>query len=148
MLVGAFFAATTNLLFADLALGAKYMDGFLNLTQLDHVFAFFRQDLPMARLITAIFAENLAVGVASVAGVAFLSSIVNKKIAATQFALLVSLTFLVGTLGRGRIGEIIEADGFATAFILCAWLGAVAVVLTALEWFRQIYTTNRANNPH
>ncbi len=138
MLVGAFFAAITNLLFADLALGAHYMDGFLGFTQLDHFFALFRQDLPMARLITAIFAENLAVGVASVASVAFLSSIVNKEYAATQYALLVSLTFLIGVLGRGRIGEIIEAEGFATAFILCAWLGSVAVVLTALEWYRQV----------
>lgn len=144
MLVGAFFAAITNLLFADLALDAKYMDGFLGFTRLDYVLGLFGQELPMARLITAIFAENLAVGVASVAGVAFLSSIVNKKYAATQFALLVSLTFLVGVLGRGRIGEIIEAEGFATAFILCAWLGGVAVVLTALEWFRQVYTANRA----
>ena len=145
MLVGAFFAAITNLLFADLALGAKYMDGFLSFTQLDHMFAFVRQDLPMARLITAIFAENIAVGVASVASVAFLSSIVNKKYAATQYALLVSLTFLIGILGRGRIGEIIEADadGFADAFILCAWLGAVAVVLTAAEWYRQVHAAKK-----
>ena len=55
------------------------------------------------------------------------------------------MTFLIGILGRGRIGEIIEADadGFADAFILCAWLGAVAVVLTAAEWYRQVHAAKK-----
>jgi len=143
MFVGGVFAAVTNLLFADLALGAHFIDGFLYLTQLDHFFALLKIDLPLARLITAIFAENVAVGVASAASVAFLSSIVSKKYAATQYALLASLTFLIGVLGRPAIGQIIETDGFAKAFIICAWLGLVAVVLTALEWYRQ----SRAKHP-
>lgn len=138
MFVGGIFAALTNLLFADLAMGAHFIDGFLNLTQLDHFFALFKIDLPLARLISAIFAENVAVGVASAASVAFLSSIVSKKYAVTQYALLVSLTFLIGVLGRPAIGQIIETDGFAKAFIICAWLGLAAVVLTALEWYRQV----------
>ncbi len=143
MLVGAIFAALTNLLFADLAMGAHFMDGFLKFTQLEHFFALFKIDLPLARLIAAIFAENVAVGVASAASVAFLSSIVSKKYAATQYALLASLTFLIGILGRPAIGQIIETEGFAQAFIICAWLGTVAVALTALEWFRQ--TQNKHN---
>ncbi len=138
MFVGGIFAALTNLLFADLVLGAHCIDGFLGLTQLDHFFALFKVDLPLARLISAIFAENVAVGVASAASVAFLSSIVSKKYAATQYALLASLTFLIGVLGRPAIGQIIEDDGFAKAFIVCAWLGLVAVVLTAFEWYRQV----------
>lgn len=138
MLVGGFFAALTNLLFADLAMGAHFMDGFLGLTQLDHFFALFKIDLPLARLITAIFAENVAVGVASAASIAFLSSMVSKKYAATQYALLASLTFLIGVLGRPAIGQIIETEGFARAFIICAWLGSVAVILTTLEWYRQV----------
>lgn len=137
MFVGAILAAVTNFLFADLALGAPYMDAFLHTFRLDSFFAIWNVDLPMARLITAIFAENIAVGVASAASVAFLSSIVNKKYAATQYALLVSLTFLIGVLGRPAIGEIIEEDGFARAFIICAGLGGVAVILTAAEWARQ-----------
>ena len=143
MLVGAIFAALTNLLFADLALGAHFMDNFLSFTRLDDLFALFNIGLPLARLITAIFAENVAVGVASAASVAFLSSIVNKKYAATQYALLVSLTFLIGVLGRPAIGQIIETEGFAAAFIVCAWLGAVAVVLTAAEWFRQSWVKRK-----
>ncbi len=78
LVVGGILAAVTNLIFADLALGAQYMDGFLQFSQLNHLFDFFKQDVRMARLITAIFAENLAVGIASAASVAYLSSIVNK----------------------------------------------------------------------
>lgn len=137
LFVGAILAAVTNLLFADLAMDAVFVDGFLRLSQLDHVFAFFQQDIRMARLITVIAAENIAVGLASAASVAYLSSIVNKEYAVVQYALLVSLTFLIGTLGRGAVGEIIEARGFAYAFVLCAWMGGIAVVLAGLEWWRQ-----------
>lgn len=137
LFVGAVLAAVTNLLFADLALGAPLTDKFLYVFQLDHIYDFFHQDIRMARLITVIAAENIAVGVASAASVAYLSSIVNKEYAAVQYALLVSLTFLLGVLGRGAIGEIIETDGFAHAFVLCAWFGGVAVILSGLEWGRQ-----------
>ncbi len=134
--VGAVLAAATNLLFADLALDASFTDGFLSLTQLDHLFAAFNLDIRMARLTTVIFAENLAVGLASAASIAYLSSIVNKSYAAVQYALLVSLVFLLGVLGRPTIGAIIEEEGFAQAFIVCAALGAVAAVLALLEWVR------------
>lgn len=133
---GAILAALTNLLFADLASGAVFTDKFLTLAQLDHFYALFHQDIRMARLISVIFAENVAVGLASAASIAYLSSIVNKEYAAVQYALLVSLVFLLGVLGRPAIGEIIETQGFASAFILCAWLGAVAVVFSILEWIR------------
>ena len=137
LVVGAILAALTNLLFADLASGAGFTDAFLRLIQLDHFFAFFGQDIRMTRLISVIFAENIAVGLASAASIAYLSSIVNKEYAAIQYALLVSLVFLLGVLGRPAIGQIIETEGFAKAFILCAWLGGVAVVFSILEWIRQ-----------
>lgn len=137
LFIGAILAAVTNLLFADLALDANFTDAVLRFSQLDHVFAFFHQDIRMARLITVIAAENIAVGLASAASVAYLSSIVNKEYAAVQYALLVSLTFLIGILGRGAIGEIIETKGFAHAFVLCAWMGGVAVIFAGLEWLRQ-----------
>lgn len=141
--VGAILAALTNLLFADLASGAGFTDAFLGLTQLDHLYAFFGQDIRMARLISVIFAENVAVGLASAASIAYLSSIVNKEYAAVQYALLVSLVFLLGVLGRPAIGEIIETEGFAKAFILCALLGGVAVVFSIFEWIR----ISRATKP-
>lgn len=134
--VGAVLAAVTNLLFADLALNARFTDSFLGLTQLDHLYAVFGLDIRMARLTTVIFAENLAVGIASAASVAYVSSIVNKSYAAVQYALLASLVFLLGSLGRPTIGQIIEEDGFAHAFIICAWLGAVAAILALVEWIR------------
>jgi len=134
--VGVVLASATNLLFADLALGAKFMDKFLVFTQLDHIFAFFSLDMRMARLTTVIFFENIAVGLASAASVAYLSSIVNKNYAAIQYALLVSLVMLLGVLGRPTIGVIIEEEGFAKAFILCALFGVVASILALMEWIR------------
>jgi len=136
LFVGAVLAALTNLLFADLAMDARYTDAFLSLSQLDHLFGIFGIDIRLARLTTVIAAENIIVGIASVASVAYLSSIVNPKFAALQYALLVSLIMLLGVLGRPLIGEIIETDGFAKAFILCAWLGGVAVILSLIEWIR------------
>jgi len=90
----------------------------------------------MARLTTVIFAENIAVGLASAASIAYLSSIVNKEYAAVQYALLVSLVMLLGVLGRPTIGAIIEEEGFAQAFIICAILGGVASFLALVEWIR------------
>jgi PAT family beta-lactamase induction signal transducer AmpG len=43
---------------------------------------------------------------------------------------------LLGTLGRPAIGAIIEEDGFATAFVICAGFGAIASVLALIEWIR------------
>jgi len=58
--VGVVLASATNLLFADLALGAKFTDKFLVFTQLDHIFAFFSLDMRMARLTTVIFSCYVA----------------------------------------------------------------------------------------
>ena len=144
--VGAVLAALTNLLFADLALGATYTDKALILLQLDHLYEAFGLDMRMARLTSVIFAENLAVGLASAASVAYLSSIVNKSYAAVQYALLVSLVFLLGVLGRPTIGVIIENDGFARAFVICAWLGGFAVVLSLIEWIRVAKNEKKAKS--
>ena len=53
-----------------------------------------------------------------------------------QYALLSSLTLLVGSLGRGALGEMIETDGYVAVFNLCAALGAIAVVFCIFEWIR------------
>jgi len=126
----------TNLLFADLALNANFTDTALAVLQLDHLYSAFGLDIRMARLTTVIFAENIAVGLASAASIAYLSSIVNKDYAAVQYALLVSLVMLLGVLGRPTIGAIIEEEGFAQAFIICAILGGVASFLALVEWIR------------
>ena len=133
---GAVFAAATNLLFADLAIGAVYTDPVLTTLQIDRLFEAFGMDIRMARLTSVIALENIAVGLASAASVAYLSSIVSKKYAVVQYALLASLVMLLGTLGRPAIGAIIEEDGFATAFVICAGFGAIASVLALIEWIR------------
>ena len=144
--VGAVLAAATNLLFADLALGATYTDPVLRALQIDHLFEAFGMDIRMARLTSVIALENIAVGLASAASIAYLSSIVNKRFAAVQYALLVSLVMLLGTLGRPAIGQIIEQDGFARAFVICAALGGVASVLALLEWMRIARNERRAKD--
>jgi len=133
---GAVFAAATNLLFADLAIGAVYTDPVLKVLQIDHLFEAFGMDIRMARLTSVIAVENIAVGLASAASIAYLSSIVSKQYAVIQYALLASLVFLLGTLGRPAVGAIIEEDGFATAFVICAGFGAIASVLALIEWIR------------
>jgi len=142
--IGAVLAAATNLLFADLAIGAVYTDPVLTFLQIDHLFDMFGMDIRMARLTSVIALENIAVGLASAASVAYLSSIVSKQYAAVQYALLASLVMLLGTLGRPAIGQIIETDGFATAFVICAAFGGVASVLALIEWMRIARLERRA----
>ncbi len=148
LFAGAVLAAATNLLFADLAKGGAATDAFMSATHLYGLFGFMQPlasflhldvtvNHALARLMLVIAAENLAVGFASAAIVVYLSSIVNKRYAAVQYALLASLGFLLGSLGRGAIGELIEERGFAYVFYLTAALGLVAVVASALEWARQ-----------
>ncbi|GGX67097.1 permease [Litorimonas cladophorae] len=133
---GAVFAAVTNLLFADLAMGATYTDPVLIFFQIDHLFGAFGMDIRMARLTSVIAVENIAVGVASAASIAYLSSIVSKRYAILQYSLLASLVMLLGVLGRPTIGAIIEEEGFARAFVLCAAFGGVASALALAEWVR------------
>lgn len=162
LFIGAIVAAVTNLLYADLAIGGAYVDAFLALTRLDIPLIAFAdwaatmqpeaitipadQGQRMARLMLTIFAENIAGGLALVAITAYLTSIVNPRYAAMQYALLVSLTMLLGTLGRAWLGELMEAQGFYYVFILTFWLGGVAVVLCILEWIRQHRSSEQAQS--
>lgn len=137
LFIGALLSAVTNLLFADLATGGQGMDAFLGMTGLAGVLGGFGMDPALSRLTAAIAMENLAGGFASVAFVAFLTSIVNPKFAAVQYALLASLTMLIGSLGRAPLGKFIDDNGFHDFFVLTAVLGLVAVVLSAAEWARR-----------
>ncbi len=149
LFAGAVLAAATNLLFADLANGGAVTHAFMSFTHLYSIFGFMQPladflglqvtaNEALSRLMLVIAAENLAVGFASAAIVVYLSSIVNKKYAAVQYALLASLGFLLGSLGRGAIGELVEIRGFAYVFYLTAALGLVAVIASGLEWLRQV----------
>ncbi|MFN6936538.1 MAG: MFS transporter, partial [Tsuneonella sp.] len=94
----------------------------------------------LARLMVTIGGENLAIGIAGAAYIAWLSSIVSKQFSAVQYALLSSLTLLIGTLGRGALGQMIENQGYYDVFILTTWIGLAAMVLVAFEWWRQSRT--------
>ena len=149
LVVGAVMAAATNLLFADLAQGGGATHAFMSATHLYGVFgalqplaALIGLDVTvgekLSRLMAVIAAENLAVGFASAASVVYLSSIVNPKFAAVQYAVLASLTMLIGSLGRAALGELIEERGFAFVFYLTAAMGLVAIVASVAEWMRQL----------
>ena len=147
--LGAILAAATNLLYANLAVGGAAMQagsdaiGFTWLvTTMTNAMAplFFVAAPPsegLARLAFTIFWENFAIGIAGAAYIAWLSSIVAKKYAAVQFALLASLTLLIGTLGRGALGQMIEERGYYYVFIFTALIGVVAGVLCVMEWIRE-----------
>ncbi len=90
----------------------------------------------LAKLTITIGFENLAIGIAGAAYIAWLSSIVSKQYSAVQYALLSSLTLLIGTLGRGALGEMIEEQGYYEVFIFTTLIGFIAVFLCVLEWAR------------
>jgi PAT family beta-lactamase induction signal transducer AmpG len=136
VVLGAVLAAASNLLYADLALGGAGLDAFGNATGFYWLTGQFGADARLSRLLLAIAGENLSGGLAGAAFVAYLSSITAKSHAAVQYALLSSLTVLVGSLGRAALGEWIEDAGYAPVFFFTASLGLVAVVLTMAEWLR------------
>ena len=139
LLVGAIVAAASNLLYADLAAGAQYIDAFARTFGLDA----FGHDLRMVRLLIAISGENIAGGLAGAAFVAYLSSITSREFSAVQYALLSSLTFLVGSLGRAAIGEAIDNIGYAPVFRFTAAIGLIAVAFVVLEWMRVAWKERR-----
>lgn len=145
LLLGAVLSAGTNLLMMDLALGAPVIGGFMSGTGLYKLFGAFGVGEPLARLMLAIAGENIAGGFAGAAFVAYLSALSNKMFGAVQFAVFTSLALLIGTLGRGALGELIERQGYAAMFVIAALLGVVAVVFCALEWARQTVERRRLN---
>ena len=145
LLLGAALSAATNLLMMDLALGAPVIHGFMQISSLYKLFGLFHVGEPLARLMLAIAGENIAGGFAGAAFVAYLSALSNKMFGAVQFAVFTSLALLIGTLGRGALGELIERQGYAAMFVIAAWLGVVAVVFCAMEWGRQTMERRRLN---
>lgn len=136
VLIGAVLPIFGNFVYADLAEGAPGIDAVLHALRLDVVAGWFGNDLRMARLLLAICYENVSTGLALAAFVAYVSSIVSKRFPAVQYALLSSLTFLIGSLGKGVAGEMIDRLGYATVFRQVAAVGMLAVLFVLLEWWR------------
>ena len=136
ILLGAVLPPLGNFLYADLADGSPLLDGFARVTGLQALAAMLDTDLRMLRLLLAISYENVATGLALTAFVAYVSSIVSKRYGAIQYALLSSLLSLVGTLGRGAVGEAFDHYSYAPVFRWTAATAVVSVLFVLLEWWR------------
>jgi PAT family beta-lactamase induction signal transducer AmpG len=143
ILIGAILPVFGNFVYADLAEGGARLDavaGTIGVTQLFGAFGF---DERMVRLLLAISYENISTGIAQASFVAYISGIVSKRFTAVQYALLSSLTFLIGSLGRGIAGEAFDTYGYATVFRWTAAAGAFAILFVVLEWMRVSAQTRR-----
>jgi PAT family beta-lactamase induction signal transducer AmpG len=143
VLIGAILPPIGNLVYADLAEGGARIDMVSHTLRLDVLAANLGSDERIVRLLMAISYENISTGIALTAFVAYLSSIVSKKFTAVQYALLSSLTFLVGSLGRGMAGEAFDTMGYATVFRYTAAFGFLSVLFVTLEWIRSSASDRR-----
>lgn len=174
LVLGAVLAAVTNLLYADLAYGAAWTNEFLRVTGVGSfldwliggivggvnstgatVFQAVTPGAKINQLTVVIAMENLAGGFASAVHIVWLSSIVNKRYAAVQYALFGSLAMLIGVIFRPRIGEYVDAvkdmglaaqaARFADVFNLAMWIGFFAVALCFVEMYRQAQEKKNAS---
>jgi PAT family beta-lactamase induction signal transducer AmpG len=136
VLIGAILPPLGNLLYADLAEGGARLDAFAHVLRLDLLAVAVGSNARMVRLLLAICYENVSTGLALTAFVAYVSSVVARRYAAIQYALLSSLLSLVGTLGKGITGEAFDRYGYAPVFRWTAATGLVAVAFVLLEWGR------------
>jgi PAT family beta-lactamase induction signal transducer AmpG len=136
ILLGAILPVLGNFVYADLAEGAVHIDAVGRTIGLTALFGTFGFDERMVRLLLAISFENISTGIAGAAFVAYLSGIVSRNFTAVQYALLSSMTFLVGSLGRGIAGDTIDRFGYPVMFRWTAAAGLIAVVFVMLEWVR------------
>ena len=144
ILLGAILPPLGNFLYADLAEGSPNVDAFSHLLRLDALAHLFGSDERLMRLLIAICYENITVGLALTAFVAYVSSIVSKKYGAIQYALLGSLLSLVGTLGRAPVGAAFDKYGYAPVFRWTAATAVVSTIFVLLEWARVTAQERRA----
>lgn len=136
ILIGAILPVLGNFVYADLAEGGAHIDMVAHALALDRLLGGLGFDGRMVRLLLAISYENISTGIAGAAFVAYLSGIVSKRFTAVQYALMSSLTFLIGSLGRGIAGEAFDTYGYAPVFRWTAAAGAFAVLFVLMEWMR------------
>ncbi|HEY7959717.1 MAG TPA: MFS transporter [Sphingomicrobium sp.] len=144
ILIGAILPVFGNFVYADLAEGGPNIDAVSHLFRLDVLAGLFGSDERIVRLLMAITMENISTGIAGAAFVAYISGIVSRRFTAVQYALLSSLTFLIGSLGRGIAGEAFDTYGYAMVFRWTAAAGAFAILFVALEWVRVAHESRRA----
>lgn len=80
-------------------------------------------------LVFTISGDNLSMGLAGVAFIAYLSSLTNQAYTATQYALFSSLMSVLGKFISGWSGVVVEAFGYPTFFAYAAATGLPAIFL-------------------
>tara|TARA_A100001015_G_C14506202_1_gene524865 strand:- start:292 stop:567 length:276 start_codon:yes stop_codon:yes gene_type:complete len=85
-----------------------------------------------------IIADNISAGIASVAFVAFLSSLTNIKFTTSQYALFTSFMLFFPKLIGGYSGSIVVGIGYFNFFILTALMG-LPVIILILVFKNKIY---------
>ncbi|WP_246505072.1 AmpG family muropeptide MFS transporter [Microvirga antarctica] len=107
LLIGAFIAASSNLMFAWLAMEGARLD----------------------LLILSISVDNFASGFAGSALIAYMSGLTAPGLAAAQYALLSSLYALPGKVIGGTSGAVVDAYGYPALFTATAAIGIPLVIL-------------------
>ena len=107
LLIGAILASATNILFAILS----------------------SLEPELVYLMIVIISDNIASGMASVAFVAFLSSLTNVNFTTSQFALFTSLMLFLPKIIGGYSGSIVDNFGYFNFFFITAVLGLPVIIL-------------------
>lgn len=108
LILGAILIASTNLLFATLALSEP--------------------SIPFLAIVVS--ADNLSGGIATSVFIAYLSSLTNTAYTATQYALFSSLMTLPAKFLGGFSGIVVDTQGYFVFFVYAALLGTPAILLT------------------
>ncbi|NOU12692.1 MAG: MFS transporter [Methylococcaceae bacterium] len=122
LLLGAVLVASTNLLFAALALSKPSL-------------------LLLAGVISA---DNLGGGIATSVFIAYMSSLTNSAYTATQYALFGSLMNLPAQLLGGFSGLLVDRYGYYVFFVYSSVIGLPAIVLVLLLMKFQSRIQNRS----
>ena len=103
------------------------------------VFAWLNQP-SISGLAVVISADNVSMGIAGTALIAYLSSLTSASYTATQYALFSSMYALPGKLLMGTSGFVVDAVGYPVFFAYTATLGLPALVLLYLVTRQQART--------
>jgi len=99
--------------------GIKRRTSSLNTHRVDHIYLD-RQ---------AVNADNVSAGIASLAFVAFLSSLININFTTSQYAIFTSLMLFLPKIIGGYSGSIVDNFGYFNFFLLTAVIGIPVILL-------------------
>ena len=132
LLWGAIMVASTNLLFALLAIGLggqAETQGLESVSQSLSPLLMHFEEYRLTILAVVIGADNLSGGIAGTAFIAYLSGLTNLKYTATQYALFSSLMTLPGKFIGGFSGVVVDDYGYTVFFTYAASVGLPAIML-------------------